>query len=304
MKIRWPVVRPSTLPHHSTMSSSTSAPSQGIVADALSKTAASYEHRVGHICRQVASQIAPLLRNFPTNGTLLDDACGTGAATEELLKVFPAAQVSAIDLTPPMIDAFKHIISQSTLLASQVRAIQVGDAQHLPYSDDSFDASIMNFGIFFLPDPIAGVKEIHRTLKPGGTTAITVFKSFGFKPILDEVQNRIQPVNRLTKLPLMGPWCDSTKLKDVIVQGGFSIPSFHTVVAQLWGQDAEDFKVALLESFGMFVARAWSEEEKAKLSPITSQVVDELLEKDDPVCLRDGSKVGCGGEAWVAIAVK
>src|SRR5258708_32004 len=46
--------------------------------------------------------------------------------------------------------------------------VQIGDATTLPYADRQFDAALCRFGIMFFPDPVLCLKEIIRTLKPGG----------------------------------------------------------------------------------------------------------------------------------------
>ena len=262
----------------------------------------SYEHRIGHVCRAVASHLPPLLKSFPAeNGTVLDIACGTGAATEELLKFFPKSLVSAVDVMPVMVESFRSIVAANPGLTAQVKEIRVEDGQNLSYTDSSFDAVITNFGIFFFPDPVAGTKQIYRTLKPGGMAVVTLWKTFGFKPILWEVQNRVKPANPLTELPLMEPWCDSKLLEKTLKEGGFSNVEFSVVREGLWGKDKEDFKLVCLENFGALVSRNWTDDEKAKLAPVTSQVVDEM---QDEFCIKDEEKVGCMMEAWVAVSIK
>ena len=43
----------------------------------------------------------------------------------------------------------------------------------MPYADASFDAAFSLFGLMFFPDRQKGFAEIYRTLKPGGSVAIT-----------------------------------------------------------------------------------------------------------------------------------
>ena len=261
-----------------------------------------YEHRVGHACRAVAAHLPPLFKHFPASGgTVHDNACGTGAATQEFLKVYPSAEVSASDVAPPMVQSFKAIIATDPTLTAQVKDLRLENSETLTYADNSFDANLTNFGIFFFPDPVAGAKQIYRTLKPGGTAAITLWKSFGFKPILWEVQERIKPVNPLTELPLMEPWCDPKKLEKVLMDGGFERVEFSVVKEGMWGKEKADFVTVLLENFGAMVARNWTDEEKAKLAPVTLQIVNEM---QDQFCITDGEKVGCMMEAWVAVCTK
>ncbi len=283
------------------MASSAPASAQEGLA-AFASVISVYEHRVGHACRAVASHLPPLLKSFPAvGGTVLDNACGTGAATEEFLKVYPSAEVSAADVVPPMVQSFKAIIAADPALAAQVKDLRIENGETLTYADNSFDAVLTNFGIFFFPDPVAGAKQIYRTLKPGGTAAVTLWKTFGFKPILWEVQERVKPASPLTELPLMEPWCDPKKLEKVLTDGGFGSIEFSVVKEGIWGKDKADFVTVLLENFGAMVARNWTDEEKAKLAPVTSQVVNEM---QNNFCITDGEKVGCMMEAWAAVCTK
>ena len=144
-----------------------------------------YEHRVGHVCRAVASHLPSMLKSFPAvGGTVLDNAYGTGAAAQELLKVYPSAEVSAVDVVPPMVQSFKAIITADSALTTQIKDLRLENGEILTYADNSFNAVLINFGIFFFQDPVAGAKQIYRTLKPSDIAMITLWKTFGFKPIL------------------------------------------------------------------------------------------------------------------------
>ena len=59
-------------------------------------------------------------------------------------------------------------------LAGRVGLAQ-GDATRLPLPDASFDAAMIAFGIRNVVDPLAGCRELHRVLRPGGRLAILEF---------------------------------------------------------------------------------------------------------------------------------
>jgi demethylmenaquinone methyltransferase/2-methoxy-6-polyprenyl-1,4-benzoquinol methylase len=50
-----------------------------------------------------------------------------------------------------------------------------GDAMRLPLADASFDAAMVAFGIRNVADTLAGCRELHRVLRPGGRLAILEF---------------------------------------------------------------------------------------------------------------------------------
>lgn len=56
--------------------------------------------------------------------------------------------------------------------SSQVNLL--GDAHFLPLADNSLDAVVMKFVLEHVPDPQKVVKEVFRTLKPGGVFYTTV----------------------------------------------------------------------------------------------------------------------------------
>jgi len=99
---------------------------------------------------------------------VLDVACGPG--TLALMLARNAGRVDGIDFSQAMLDCFADRIARDGHRNIEIRH---GDAQQLPYADNSFDAAFSLFGLMFFPDRGRGFAEIHRTLKPGGTAAVT-----------------------------------------------------------------------------------------------------------------------------------
>ena len=263
---------------------------------------ASYEHRVGHTCRAVASHIPALLTGLPSKPVLLDNACGTGAASEEIVKKLPSAQIYAADVVPPMVQAMKAIVAQKPELQESIVEVEIMDGQALRYAGHFFDAIITNFGIFFFPDPVVGVREVYRTLKSGGSAVFTLWREFGFKPVLWEAQRRIKPANPLTELPLMEPWCDGQLLKQTLQEGGFTSIEMTSVTEGMWGSGRKDLESVLLENCQAMVARNWTDEEKLKLPAVTTQVLDD---HEAEFCIKSGDrKIGVPMTAWIAVCKK
>src|SRR5512135_1689893 len=102
------------------------------------------------------------------HSTVLDVACGPGTLALRLAQ--HAEQVQGIDFSEAMLDIFRNKIEQA---GHRNIALYCGDAQTLPYANNTFDAAFSLFGLMFFPDRKKGFAEIYRTLKPGGSIAIT-----------------------------------------------------------------------------------------------------------------------------------
>lgn len=106
--------------------------------------------------------------NLKQGDAVLDVACGPG--TLALKCADKASIVHGIDFSQAMLDCFATRIAREGHDHIEIRC---GDAQQLPYADNSFDTAFSLFGLMFFPDRIRGFREIHRTLKPGGSVAVT-----------------------------------------------------------------------------------------------------------------------------------
>jgi SAM-dependent methyltransferase len=93
---------------------------------------------------------------------------GSGAGTDSLIAsqmVGRTGRVTGIDMTPQMLA--KAGASASAMEAANVDFV-AGEADTLPFDDESFDIVISNGVIDLLPDKDTVFAEIHRVLLPGG----------------------------------------------------------------------------------------------------------------------------------------
>jgi len=95
------------------------------------------------------AQLSPISR-------VLDLACGTGDLAKLIHTYCPGARVVAADLTEPM------------LRLANIRHAVCADAASLPFSDRSFDAIFVGYGLRNFPRLEYVLEEVHRVLKPGG----------------------------------------------------------------------------------------------------------------------------------------
>ena len=96
------------------------------------------------------------------NITLLDIGCGSGQTAIPAAR--KGARVTGIDIADNLI---KHA-RQRALEENLDINFDVGDAEALPYADNSYDTVISMIGAMFAPRPDRVASELARVTKPGG----------------------------------------------------------------------------------------------------------------------------------------
>jgi arsenite methyltransferase len=97
---------------------------------------------------------------------------GSGAGTDSLVAaqmVAPQGRVTGVDMTPEMLAKARAAVVE--MGATNVEFIE-GEAERLPFEDESFDVLISNGVIDLAPDKDAVFSEVHRVLRPGGRIQI------------------------------------------------------------------------------------------------------------------------------------
>lgn len=102
------------------------------------------------------------------DSNILDLACGTGDFTLELLKRYPSANITGVDITPEMMSIAKKKLPEGNTVN-----FSVGDAQNLSFlKDGTFSLVVCAFGFRNFPDKAKALSECHRILKPDGRLVV------------------------------------------------------------------------------------------------------------------------------------
>lgn len=122
----------------------------------------------GNVDKRWRKVVADKLRaKVPSDGLILDVACGTGDLSQALFENL-GVRVVGTDFCRPMLDiAAGKVTSEISLIE--------GDALLLPFKDGTFDAVTIGFGLRNLADVKSGLSELRRILKPAGWVAVLEF---------------------------------------------------------------------------------------------------------------------------------
>ncbi|MBT9490664.1 MAG: class I SAM-dependent methyltransferase [Rubrivivax sp.] len=143
---------------------------------------AAYELMMGRWSALVAKPFLDWL-SLPDGLAWLDDGCGDGSFTESLVLYQRPATVVGVDPAPGQLSYARRRVNHAGVCFLQ------GDAQALPLPSASVDAAVMALVLFFVPDPLQGVREMVRVVKDSGTVAAYQWDLDGgglpLQPILD-----------------------------------------------------------------------------------------------------------------------
>ena len=109
------------------------------------------------------------MRFFKT-GRLLDVACGTGDVAIAAAALHADIKAVGLDFVKEMTD-IARIKTEKAGFGSRIRIVR-GDATLLPFTDNSFDAALIAFGIRNIPDRRKALREMSRVVAPGGQVLV------------------------------------------------------------------------------------------------------------------------------------
>jgi ubiquinone/menaquinone biosynthesis C-methylase UbiE len=118
-------------------------------------------------------------------GSLLDIGTGPGRLLLELHQLSPGMRLVGIDISPSMVVKARQNMADAGL--SEAIEIKEGNASQIPFGGDSFDIVVSTGSIHHWKDPLAGLNEVHRVLKPGAYALMYDLVSDTPKSILKEM---------------------------------------------------------------------------------------------------------------------
>jgi ubiquinone/menaquinone biosynthesis C-methylase UbiE len=132
------------------------------------------------------------MRERVTGKRALEVGVGTG---KNIQFYPPQVEVTAIDISPRMLERARI---RATALGRSVQLLEM-DVQSLGFPDRSFDTVFGSCVFCSVPDPIEGLEELHRVVKPDGKLILLEHMRPGH-PVLGLLFDLLNPMVRM-----MGP---------------------------------------------------------------------------------------------------
>jgi ubiquinone/menaquinone biosynthesis C-methylase UbiE len=159
------------------------------VQQVFDRLAAGYDNPATRFFPFCADRLVRFVKPQPAT-RVLDVATGTGAAALPFAQAIgPQGRVQAIDISAAMLDRAEANIRKMAL--SNVDLQQM-DAERLDFKSGYFHTVVCSYGLFFLPDMQAALREWVRVLRPGGSLAFTCFEDSAFSPLLDDFVEKLR----------------------------------------------------------------------------------------------------------------
>jgi ubiquinone/menaquinone biosynthesis C-methylase UbiE len=104
-----------------------------------------------------------------TGERVLEIGPGTGYYSIPVAEHLPGGTLSVFDIQQEMLDHVKREADKRGITNIEPT---LGDAQALPYGDDSFDAAYLVTVLGEIPDQDAALRELSRVIRPGGRLVV------------------------------------------------------------------------------------------------------------------------------------
>jgi ubiquinone/menaquinone biosynthesis C-methylase UbiE len=243
----------------------------------------------------VATLIVPMAESLCDHAGLragdrvLDVATGTGNAA--IAAARRGCQVTGLDYVE---DLLGRAVARSRVEGLKLDLVE-GDAEAMPFADESFDAVISVVGVMFAPDQERAAAELLRVCRPGGTIALHNWTPDGFIGDLFKLVGRYAPPPAGVKPP--PSWGGEERVRELLADAASVHTQRRTFTFSF--RTAEEFAELFISKYGPTL-KAYEAQDPDRRDALREEFVELVRRYDDS---RAGS-VAVGSDYLEVIATR
>ncbi|KAM0255542.1 hypothetical protein ACHAQJ_005689 [Trichoderma viride] len=232
---------------------------------------------------------------IPVGAIIHDNGCGAGAATAVIMasaspEVAASIKITGTDISGDAVEAYRARSASSSWPAEGL----VMDADSLSFPDETFTHSIGNAMIFVGPrnNGVDAVKEMYRTLKPGGTLILNCFAYTSVLEPVREASRATRPGGILPAWDSFEEWTDPSFIANIVEAGGFEKGTINVEQREMFVNIGNyERATTLIWSMRGMPSIGWTKEDEEKWDEAVDIVRRELQKTKGFKMLDDGTAI-------------
>ncbi len=231
---------------------------------------------------------------------VLDIASGTGEpAIPAAERVGRAGRVIGIDLVEDMLAVARDKARRQGLANLEFHCL---DAEALPFEPSSFDAATIRWGLMFMPDPLACLRQVHRLLIDGGRLVVSCWAEPERNPFFTHAMSILMNHMDVPQPPPGAPgvfaFADPARLVASLREAGFRDVRIEEMqIDMIVADSGEEYWQVLQDLAGPIVLLMQQMDEDSRAA-----FVREVI--DSAEALRQGGVLRMAGVTWIAHGTK
>jgi ubiquinone/menaquinone biosynthesis C-methylase UbiE len=236
----------------------------------------------GTVCETIARQLIKKLPALSETSVVHDNGCGYGAVTMAIMETSPPSglQIHATDVNPMFLARLQSTLAQNPTWPVKVDTM---DACKLTFADNTFDISITDFVFAGLADDVGAASHILRTLKPGGTGVVAVWREMPWHVALENAHHKTRGVDEPLPPFLSKSWYKRSRLEELAKDADWADPRFEEMSAWLTlGSDLRRWST-IAWTFLATPVGGWQQRDEDKWEEALDSMVEELSQCEEHV---------------------
>ncbi|KAI4858865.1 S-adenosyl-L-methionine-dependent methyltransferase [Hypoxylon rubiginosum] len=239
----------------------------------------------GDVSEAIARQVIKIVQPIKPGFIIHDNGCGYGSVTGEIMTsdVPSDIKIHSTDKSPNYLSQLRARLAQNPSWPVEV---DVMDSNKSTFPDNYFDLSITDFVLLGLDDELGAAKHILRTLKPGGTAAIAIWKEKPWQAALKEAHRRTRGSDAPLPPFLAVVDYDTEQFKKLLVEAGFKDTQYYEREAWVHMPDLKRW-ATIAWTFLSTPVGGWKQSDEDEWDEAINICVEEL-QKGNSHTIKDG----------------